>query len=273
MALRVGTCREHSYDRGMRFVDLEEARSSPGVRLVVGAGLPSPYSEAAKGVLKVKGIDTLLVRFSRSDDALKQWTGWHNAPVLRIGEQPPLTHWSEILGAAERLCESPSLVPADAEERVRMFGFSHELLGDGGLAWNARLLVIDRRLTTGGREGFPLRLAQYLAPKYGHAPERIGPANANMRVSLARFAELARQARAHGHPYLLGGRLTVLDVYLASTLGVISPMPPEQCPGLLPAIRHALESAAPGVRAGVPAILLEHRDFMYERHLGLPVEL
>jgi hypothetical protein len=73
----------------MKFVDLEDARSSSGVRLVVVPALPSPYSEAAKGIFKVKGIEALLVRFSRSDDALKQWIGWHNAPVLRVGEQPP----------------------------------------------------------------------------------------------------------------------------------------------------------------------------------------
>jgi glutathione S-transferase len=257
----------------MKFVDLEEARISRGARLVVVPGLPSPYSEAAKGILKVKGIDTLLVRFSRSDDGLKQWSGWHNAPVLRIDEQPPRTHWSDILCAAETLRESPRLVPVDPEERERMMGLSHELLGEGGLAWNARLLVIDRGLTTEGREGFPLRLAQYLAPKYGHAPERVGLAKANVLAVLARFADLARHARARGHAYLLGDSLTALDIYLASTLGVLSPMPPDQCPGLLPALRHALETAAPDVRAGVPSILLEHRDFVYERHLELPVEL
>lgn len=50
-------------------------------------------------------------------------------------------------------------------------------------------------------------------------------------------------------------------------------MPPDQCPGLLPIIRHALETAAPDVRVGGPKILIEHRDIMYARHLGLPVEL
>src|SRR5579883_1093756 len=66
----------------MRFVALEEARAATGVKLVVAASLPSPWSEAAKGILHVKGIDALLVRFSSSDTAVREWMGWHNVPVL-----------------------------------------------------------------------------------------------------------------------------------------------------------------------------------------------
>jgi hypothetical protein len=38
----------------MRFVGLEEARAATGLKLVVAASLPSPWSEAAKGILHVK---------------------------------------------------------------------------------------------------------------------------------------------------------------------------------------------------------------------------
>src|SRR5437660_1531237 len=104
----------------MRFVDVEEARAKSGVRLVVVGQVPSPWSEAAKGILKARGIDAVLVRFSPTDDVVKQWTGSHNAPVLMIDAEPPRTHWSDILEAAERLGAGPSLVPADPSERVRM---------------------------------------------------------------------------------------------------------------------------------------------------------
>ena len=125
----------------MKFVDLEQARSAPGVRLVVVGATPSPWSEAAKGIFVAKGIDGMLVRFLPSDAAVKQWTGFPNAPVLFIDAEPPRANWSEIIEAAERLGGRTSLVPNDADERTRTFGLAHELLGEGGLVWNGRLLV------------------------------------------------------------------------------------------------------------------------------------
>jgi glutathione S-transferase len=257
----------------MRFVDLEQARSASGVRLVVVGSIPSPWSEAAKGILVVKGIDAVLVRFSPNDEAVKQWTGWHNAPVLMVNGDPPRTHWSEILETAERLDGRVSLLPVDSGERIRMFGYSHELLGEGGLVWSARLLAIHRGLMTGGREGFPLRLAHYLAPKYGYAPERAEAAGARVLSVLGLLGELAQSSRARCHEYLLGSELTALDLYAATALGPIAPLPQEQCPGMHPAMRRAFETAFPDARAAVPAILCEHRDMVYRRHLGLPVEL
>jgi glutathione S-transferase len=257
----------------MRFVDIEQARSASGIRLVVVGGVPSPWSEAAKGIFAVKGVDALLVRASPPDDAVKQWTGSHNAPVLVLDRDPPRTHWSDILEAAERLGGRASLVPSDPEQRMRMFGAAHELLGEGGLAWSARLLAVHRGLTTEGREGFSERVARYLAAKYGYAPDRAEAAKTRVVSLLGRFADMAKASRARGSDYLLGDRLTALDIYAAATFGVLSPLPEAQCLGMHPAIRHAFETAAPDLRATLPSALCEHRDRVYERHLGLPVEL
>ncbi|MDB4933156.1 MAG: hypothetical protein JWP87_128 [Labilithrix sp.] len=57
----------------MRYVALEEARTATGMKLVVAASVPSPWSEAAKGILHVKGIEALLVRFSSTDTAIREW--------------------------------------------------------------------------------------------------------------------------------------------------------------------------------------------------------
>jgi glutathione S-transferase len=257
----------------MKFVDLEEARSAPGVRLVVVGAIPSPWSEAAKSIFVVKGIDAMLVRFSPNDAAVKQWTGLHNAPVLFVDAEPPRAHWSEIIEAAERLGGRTSLVPIDADDRARTFGLAHELLGEGGLVWNGRLLVIHRGLTTEGREGFPLRLASYLAPKYGYAPEQAAAAKERVTSVLERFGRLVEARRARGQEYLFGDRLSVLDIYLATSLAPFAPLSQEQCPGMHPAMRHAFETASPELNAAVPAALREHRDIVYRRHLGLPIEL
>jgi hypothetical protein len=38
----------------IEFVDLEAARDAAGLRMVVVSGVPSPWGEAAKGILHVK---------------------------------------------------------------------------------------------------------------------------------------------------------------------------------------------------------------------------
>src|SRR6202142_1330091 len=186
-------CMAHKNLGTMRFADVEEARAAAaasGVRLVLVGATPSPWSEAAKGIFVTKGIDGMLVRSSPSDAAVKQWTGFHNAPVLFIDSEPPRAHWSDILEAAERLGGRASLVPADADGRPRVFGLAHELMGEGGLVWNGRLLVIHRGLTTEGRDGFPLRLSSYLAPKYGYAPDRAIGAKDSIQSVLERLSFL-----------------------------------------------------------------------------------
>lgn len=255
----------------MRFVALEEARAATGLKLVVAASLPSPWSEAAKGILHVRGIDALLVRFSSTDAAVREWMGWHNVPVLLAPGEPIRTHWSEIIEAAERMAAgggTPSLVPTDEDERIQLFGLANELLGDSGLVWASRLLVIHRGLVTGGQEGFPLRIAQYLAPKYGYAPERVDAARARVRSLFDRFARLLE-----GRQYALGTALTALDLYVATAIAPLAPMSEELCPDTHPIVRHAFATASPDLSRAIPPVLVAHRDRIYARHLELPVHL
>jgi len=153
----------------MKFVALEEARAEPGLKLVVAASLPSPWSEAAKGILHVKGIDAQLVRFSSTDKAVREWMGWHNVPALLAPGEPIRTHWTEILETAERLGAeqgSRSLVPADEDDRMRLFGLAHELLGENVCARRradrARPLPRDRARTS---------FADGRGALSGHAPD------------------------------------------------------------------------------------------------------
>ena len=156
----------------MRFVELEEARQASGLRVVIATNVPSPWSQAALGIFDMKGLDYLVVRFKRTDEEIKRWTGTRNAPAVLFDDEPPRTGWAEIVALGERLGGRVSLVPEDDERRVRMFGLSHEILGEGGLGWNVRLLLTHSSLTTDGRAGWPKPVAEYLAPRYGYAPER-----------------------------------------------------------------------------------------------------
>jgi hypothetical protein len=154
----------------LRFVELEEARQASGLRLVIATNVPSPWSQAALGLFDMKGLDYLAVRYRRTDEEIRRWTGARNVPAVLFDDEPPRTGWAEIVTLGERLGGRMSLVPEDDDRRVRMFGLSHEILGEGGLGWNVRLLVTHASLTTDGRTGWPKPVAEYLAPRYGCAP-------------------------------------------------------------------------------------------------------
>jgi len=246
------------------FVDLEAARAAKGLRLVVVAGLPSPWSEAAKGIFRTKGIPFVVVRVGPQDREVRQWTRSRNAPVAMYDDEPARTGWADILELSERIGGSRSLVPDGASDRVRMFGLAHEVLGEGGLAWNGRIVTIAEGLATGGVRGFPPFVATYLASRYGFVPERVELAKSRAKEALALLGD-----QLGAKPYFFGTELTALDVYSAATMNVLEPMPEEQCP-MMPPIRHAFESMR-GELGEIPRVLLEHRARMYAEHLELPI--
>src|SRR5216117_357706 len=179
----------------MTFADLETARAARGLRLVVLDGLPSPWAEAAKGAFDIKGLDYLAVRLRPGDADTRAWTGHHNAPVALFDDEPARAGWSEILMLAERLSPVPALLPAAPGERTRALHLGQEILGEGGLMWCARLLLIHLGLTTEGQRGFPPRAAAYLAKKYGYAPDRIAAAHARVLGILELLATQLRDGR------------------------------------------------------------------------------
>jgi glutathione S-transferase len=256
----------------VRFVDLDTARAAGGLRLVVPAGIPSPWSEAAKGIFSVKGLDFVAVRRRAFDEEIERWSGHNNVPVVIFEDERPRAGWAEILALGERLGGAVSLLPEGIADRAQILGLSHEILGEHGLVWCGRLLLIHSGLTTEGRVGFPPPVASYLAPRYGYAPERAAPARQRVLRLLEHLAGLCRARREAGQRYLVGDRLSALDIYVAAALGVFAPLPDEVCP-MRPALRAAFESVEPELLAALAPELLEHRDFVYREHLGLPIEL
>jgi glutathione S-transferase len=252
------------------FVDLETARARGGLRLVILARTPSPWSEAARGLFQVKRLPFVAVRHWPPGPELLAWTRGHNAPAVIYEDEPPLTGWSDILALAERLAPEPALVPS-GPERLEMFGLSHELMSVGGVAWNARALLIDAGLASGGQVGFPLRIAQFLSQKYQYRIGAPAATRARLLESLELLARRLEQVSSAG-PYYFGQQLTALDIYSATTLNVIAPLPPEQCPeGQM--LRPSFEWLRNDLGSGLPPRLLEHRQLVYERHLELPIQL
>src|SRR6266851_1141706 len=87
----------------VRWVDLETARATRGLRLAVVTSVPSLWSDAARGMAAVKELDCLAVPFDPRDESVPRWTGCPNAPVALYADELPRTGWAEILSLLERL--------------------------------------------------------------------------------------------------------------------------------------------------------------------------
>jgi glutathione S-transferase len=255
----------------LEYVDLAQARHRPGLRMSVVAGVPSPWSEAAKGILHVKKIPCALVRMPPGENDVTDWTGQTSAPVALYEDEPPRGGWDQILFLAERLAPEPRLVPAEFESRAWLLGMCRELCGEQGLGWCRRLDGIDQGLASDGARGFPRPVAEYLAAKYGWY-EGCGPEARRRVVGILRMLAARLHAqRATGSPYYLGERLGALDIYSAAFLVMFRPLPPEQCP-MPAALRERFEALDDQTRAALDPILVEHRDRIYAEHLPLPVQ-
>ena len=250
----------------MNYVEVEEAIGLPGLRLVLSAGVPGPWGEAAKYILHVKRIPYTAVRqtVGAESEALRRWTGQSNAPIAVYGNEAPRSGWAEILALAERLAPEPSLVPADPELRVRMFGLSNEICGERGFGWERRLMLLAG-LGTGND------VTRTLARRYGYDEAATAAAPARTAAILLLLSKQLRAQRAAGSRYFVGDRLSALDLYWAAFALMLEPLPAEHC-SLHPRMRESYALRDPAVRAAADPILLEHRDFIYRTHLTLPLD-
>src|ERR1700722_16286980 len=121
------------------YTSVEDAIERPGLRMVVVGNVPSPWGEAAKGLLHIKRIGWAAVRLVYDSEALKEWAGGRSGPIAIYGNDKPQSRWNDILLLAERLSPEPALLPKDPAKRALAFGLSHEIVGEEGLAWSRRL--------------------------------------------------------------------------------------------------------------------------------------
>ena len=250
------------------YVGVEEAIEREGLRMVVVGGIPSPWGEAAKGILHVKhsigrratGLDS---------EALKSWRV-SSAVRYCSTTMTRRARWLEILMLAETLAAQPPLLPDSAEERAQVLGLSKDICGKDGLAWSRRLQLVHAALHDAG--GFPQRVARYLASKYDYDPAS-GPIQGD-RVAdqLRRLADRLSGQRRVGSPYLVGHSISAADIYCATAMAMFDPLAQDQC-AMDDAMRAAFSSRDAQTGAALAPILLEHRELMYARHLPLPLLL
>ena len=254
-----------------KFLTVAEARDHRGLRLVTVPGIPSPWSEAAKAILRVKGLSPVrgVIDLGGDNDDLVAWTSQNSAPVVAYEDEKPRTGWAEILLLAERLAPEPRLVPADPRLRAELFGLAHELMGEQGLGWCRRSSGIHAAVSSGdGSAGWALTFGR----KYGYREDEGELYRRRTREILELFVAQLEARQAQGSAFLLGDSLTALDLYWAAMAALIEPLSEEDCP-MPPPMRvfYGLRDAElrpPGTEA-----LLAHRDRIYREHLELPVVL
>jgi glutathione S-transferase len=257
----------------IEFVDVATARNAPGVRIVVFGHLPSPWSEAAKGLFRVANVPVLAVRRPRDAVEITAWTGADNAPAVFHDTEPVRTHWAAITTLAARLAGPDMLIPEEVSARVETMGLLHEIAGEDGIGWNARLAMIDATITSEGKRGFRLAVAHYLAKRYGYTPEAAARSRTRTEQQLHLLRDRLRAQRALGHAYLGGARISALDIYCATFLTPLSAISPDDCPEFEPALRRGFTAAYEELGALVPAELATHRKMILERHLTWPIAL
>ena len=249
----------------MDYLSVDEARQAAGLRLVLTAGVPGPWSESAKALFRHHGVTFQPVRQEGggANAELVAWTRHRNAPVALYNDEAPRVRWQEILDLAERLGNGPSLYPANRDDRIFMVGLVNEIAGERGFAWNARLLMLDATYQAVGDKAYrnPM-LADYHYEPSGVA-EAISALNGFLKW-------LANHAAATPGPYLVGNEFTAADLYWAYFSNLVSPQPHEvnPMPGFL---RKTYELPATVLEPIDPA-LLEIRDTIFDRHLELPLD-
>jgi len=252
----------------MEYVEAAEARQLPGLRLALTVGAPAPYSMSARAVLDLKGVAyTPVAQYGGgSNPDLVAWTGHRNAPVAVYEQETPRTGWLDILNLAERLGSGALLLPDDIEQRMRLIGLANELIGENGFVWQMRLVMLGL--------GGPQRAAEEaqrnpMYAEYGYSEAARAQALERARTVLETFTEHLRQQHAAGSRYLIGDRLSALDVYWAYFSQILGTLPEAQCAMPAP-MRRAYDLSGKAIGEFDP-LLLEQRQWIFDNHLTLPM--
>ena len=253
----------------MDYVSVADAIDAPGLRLVLSAGVPGPWGEAAKAILTFKGIEYLPVfqKGGGENKDLLDWTGQTSAPVAVFDDFPPVCHWLDLLMLAERLAAEKPLLPQDMTDRVAVLGLSALVAGVDGFGWNRRLHLLAPMMQLDS----PPALAQRLANKYGWSDSAYAGATARLQAISTELDTRLAQQQEQGREYLVGDAISAADFYWASFSGMVKPLPPEDNP-MPDYLRATYEAVDEETRACLTPRLEKHRDMMYERHIVLPLD-
>jgi hypothetical protein len=257
----------------MRYISVADAVHRSGLRLVLGSGVPGPWSEAVKAIFDVKGIEYIPVEqhIGTEDPALFKWTGQYAAPVAMFEVERPRTRWYEILALAERLSKEPALIPENESDRVEMVGLTHEICAEDGLGWSYRKYFLESHMKRGNSRAESAYTDQFrvLCSRY---VETFDADRAMMRMKsiLTVLSEHLNANRARGNRFFVGDHVTAADVYWTAFSTLFSPFPPEQCP-MPQSYRDAGLRMGELIRDVLDPALIVHRDRILTEYFTLPM--
>lgn len=234
-----------------------------GVRLVLTAGVPGPWGEAAKAVLRHHGVAFAAVAQEAmgANRELADWTGCRNAPQLIVDDLPAMTGWHDILCWAERNGDGAPLLPAAPAARVDALGLCALIAGPDGLGWTHRISMLAGMGA--------LDAGSALAP----AGRAYGCSAATAQAAPGRVAAMLGEldARLARSPWLCGEQLTAADMYWAAFSNMFKPLPRDVNP--MPDMLWRLYTPGTAqVDAALTPALLAHRDRIWREHIGLPLD-
>jgi glutathione S-transferase len=254
----------------MKYKTVEEARSMPGVRLVLSAGFPGPWGECVKKMLEYKGIPYVPVAqyAGEPNEALVDWTGSRNAPVLVYNDNPPLSRWQDLLTFAEEQQPAPAIVPRDSLSRVLVIGILNELAGEWGFGWCRRLMMFTDVVVAKEAVGEELPPGvKGMMKQYGYNGATAAAAPGRLADILGMLAKQLQAQREKGRAFLVGSELSAADIYWACFSTLLDPPPDEICP-MSAEMRRARVLNHPVLLAAKDPGLFEHRDRMFIKYLG-----
>jgi glutathione S-transferase len=251
------------------YITPAEAIESKGLRLVFVRGVPSPWGMAAKTLFEIKGLTYVAapLELGGANEEIVAWSRQNSAPVVAWNDEPPIHRWQDIILLAERLAPAPALIPADAHQRVLMWGFVNELAGEQGLGWNRRLQGFARARKSGKSNP----VSEALIGKYGYDADAVKAAPQRIAGTLEALTRQLKQQQARGIDFLVGETLSAADIYLVTFLNLVAPLPPAQCPMPDP-FRAGFTAREPEIVAALDPTLLAHRDRIFQAHFKNPME-
>jgi hypothetical protein len=243
-----------------------------GLRLVSVQGVPSPWAQAAKTIFEIKGLDFVMTQLivAGANEEIAAWSGQNSGPVAAWKDEAPINKWADILYLAERLASEPALIPENARDRTAMFGLSNELCGELGIGWNRRLQIFDALMDASQPPEFR-EVATLLGKKYRYNKKDTEAASARLVDSLKLFRTQLEGQRAKGSSFLVGDRLSAVDVYFVAFMNLLAPLPKEQCP-LPDGLRPFYVATDPDVVNVLSPILLDHRRHIFDAYFRRPME-
>lgn len=253
----------------MQYLAIDEAKRLSGLRLVLTRGVPGPWSEAAKAVFRLRKVDFHSVeqRGGGANTELVAWTGHRNAPIAIFDNEPARVRWQEILDLAERLGSGPSLYPAVIEDRILMTGIASEICNEGGLAWQARMLMLNMNYQTHGHVVFE---KNPMYREYQFSEKAVRESVIRIEEILEMLTTRIKAQQEKGSIYIVGETLSAVDVYWAYFSNMLQALPAQDNP-MPENLREAWGALAAGISSYDP-VLIEQRNQIFTRHLSLPLE-